>query len=89
LNPPQGTHLFNHVIIVGKIHPVSAGVFRIVGFEVKARSVHPSRYEGKPSDPSDMSCKIRPVPTSGAAGSGGLVLDTKKSTFACVCVGVP
>lgn len=79
----QGTHLFNHVIIVGKIHTVSPSVFRIVGFEVKARSVHPSRYEVNGEEggdgaarANDMSCRIKPAQGTG----GGLVLDASKMT---------
>lgn len=46
-----------------------------MGFEVRARSVDVSRYEGNPSDPNDMSCKIKPVSND----VGGLVLNSKQS----------
>ncbi|EGD76169.1 transmembrane 9 superfamily member 4 [Salpingoeca rosetta] len=77
VDPTIGTHIFNHVTIVGKIHPGShEGTHRIVGFEVRARSVDVSRYEGNPSDPNDMSCKVKPVTTE----HGGLVLDSASMT---------
>lgn len=48
---------------------------RIVGFEVRARSVDVARYEGNPSDLNDMSCKVKPVNDD----KGGLILNSKSS----------
>ena len=76
VDPTIGTHIFNHVTIVGKIHPGSReGTHRIVGFEVRARSVDVSRYQGNPEDPSDLSCTVKPVTDE----RGGLVLDSSSS----------
>eukprot|EP00045_Choanoeca_perplexa_P007733 m.71141 g.71141 ORF g.71141 m.71141 type:complete len:638 (+) comp14191_c0_seq1:162-2075(+) len=69
----KGVHLFNHVIIVGKIHPgLKPDSHRIVGFEVRARSVDMSRYVTN-DDTEDMSCSIKPV----TAEAGGMVLDSR------------
>eukprot|EP01147_Barroeca_monosierra_P010171 gene10171-2333_t len=72
-----GIHIFNHVTIVGKIHTNADGItHRIVGFEVRARSVDVARYEGNPSDLNDMSCKVKPVNDD----KGGLILNSKSMT---------
>eukprot|EP00730_Choanoeca_flexa_P015024 TRINITY_DN6784_c0_g1_i1.p1 TRINITY_DN6784_c0_g1~~TRINITY_DN6784_c0_g1_i1.p1 ORF type:complete len:641 (+),score=170.05 TRINITY_DN6784_c0_g1_i1:132-2054(+) len=71
----KGVHLFNHVIIVGKIHPgLEPGTHRIVGFEVRARSVDPQRYVVNEDGADANSCKITPVTDA----AGGLVINAKQ-----------
>jgi len=55
---------------------------RIVGFEVKARSVDVNRYITNSDDPNDNSCKIKGV----TDGAGGLVLSSETSRFGLVSV---
>ena len=55
---------------------------RIVGFEVRARSVDVNRYTGNKGDSSDMSCTIGPVTND----AGGLVLNSKDSACGLFCV---
>jgi hypothetical protein len=57
---------------------------RIVGFEVRARSVDVSRYQGNPEDASDMSCTIKAVSND----AGGLVLSSKDSALIVMRVGL-
>eukprot|EP00911_Craspedida_sp_UC1_P002711 UC1_evm1s1990 len=72
---PGQTHLFNHLILVGRVHKTRTGESRIVGFEVKARSVAPSRYTlvgggGSSSAAGGDNCVISP-PTDGSGLAAG------------------
>ncbi len=50
---------------------------RVVGFEVRTRSVDTSRYSGDVADPNNLKCKIKA--TEGEDGS--LVIDSSSSDF--------
>jgi transmembrane 9 superfamily protein 2/4 len=67
----NNVYLFNHVIIAGKVHKVEEDMHRIVGFEVKTRSINAERY----TNTSDMGCKVKPSTTEDK--SGALILDSK------------
>ena len=72
----DNVYLFNHVIISGKVHEVEEGRHRIVGFEIKTRSINAERY----TNTSDFGCKVKPSTTQDK--NGALILDSKNSESA-------
>ena len=70
-------YLFNHIIIIGKVHKVDEDTYRVVGFEVKTRSIGATRYtDGK----GENDCKVAPSEggKKAAGRSGAIILDHNK-----------
>lgn len=64
--------MFNHVIIVGRVHKTQDNLYRVVGFEVKPRSIASNRYTITSTE--STSCSVK---SSAGDIGGALLLDSK------------